>query len=69
MFYGLKLPVIKLKFELSSGGGMRKIGPWIQKSSKNAYENSWIVVQHDEVIHPEGGSPIQEAPLQMQKEN
>jgi 8-oxo-dGTP pyrophosphatase MutT (NUDIX family) len=58
VFHGLKLPVIKLKFELSSGGGMRKIGPWIQKSSKNVYENPWIVVQHDEVIHPDGSEGI-----------
>ena len=37
---------------------MKKIGPWIQKSSKDVYDNPWITVQHDEVIHPDGSEGI-----------
>ena len=34
------------------------IGPWIRKSSELKYENPWISVFHDEVIHPSGNPGI-----------
>lgn len=35
-----------------------KIGGWKVKSSRTAYENSWIKVSHDEVITPKGTDGI-----------
>jgi 8-oxo-dGTP pyrophosphatase MutT (NUDIX family) len=33
-------------------------GPWRRLSRQVAYENGWIVVWHDEVIHPDGNPGI-----------
>ena len=33
-------------------------GPWKRLSRRVAYENGWIVVWHDEVIHPDGNPGI-----------
>jgi 8-oxo-dGTP pyrophosphatase MutT (NUDIX family) len=33
-------------------------GPWTRLSRRVAYENGWIVVWHDEVIHPDGNRGI-----------
>jgi 8-oxo-dGTP pyrophosphatase MutT (NUDIX family) len=33
-------------------------GPWTRLSRRVAYENGWIVVWHDEVIHPDGNPGI-----------
>jgi 8-oxo-dGTP pyrophosphatase MutT (NUDIX family) len=32
----------------------RRNGPWTVRSSRVAYENPWVRVEHDEVTHPHG---------------
>jgi 8-oxo-dGTP pyrophosphatase MutT (NUDIX family) len=31
-----------------------RVGPWLRRSRRIAYENAWIRVLHDEVIRPDG---------------
>lgn len=34
--------------------GGEKIGPWTKLSSRQVYENPWIRVREDQVLHPDG---------------
>ena len=36
----------------------RKNGPWTVNSERSEYENPWIRVEHNEVIHPDGSDGI-----------
>jgi 8-oxo-dGTP pyrophosphatase MutT (NUDIX family) len=37
---------------------MKKIGPWTQKSTKIVYQNRWLSVREDQIIHPNGDEGI-----------
>lgn len=38
--------------------GAEQIGPWKRRSSRLAYENPWIRVHEDAVVHPDGSDGI-----------
>lgn len=35
-----------------------RVGPWVRRSRRTAYENPWIRVSHDEVTRPDGSPGI-----------
>ena len=38
--------------------GAERIGPWIRRSRRVAYDNPWITIWHDEVDRPDGSPGI-----------
>jgi 8-oxo-dGTP pyrophosphatase MutT (NUDIX family) len=41
-----------------TGEGGVRVGPWLRRSRRIAYENPWMTVFHDEVDHPDGTEGI-----------
>lgn len=31
-----------------------KVGPWLRRSRRTAYENEWLTIYHDDVVRPDG---------------
>lgn len=35
-----------------------KVGPWLRRSRRTAYENAWVTIYHDDVVRPDGADGV-----------
>jgi 8-oxo-dGTP pyrophosphatase MutT (NUDIX family) len=35
-----------------------KVGPWLRRSRRIAYENAWLTIYHDDVVRPDGADGV-----------
>ena len=42
----------------ASEGRAVKVGPWLRRARRTAYENAWLTLYHDDVVRPDGADGI-----------
>jgi 8-oxo-dGTP pyrophosphatase MutT (NUDIX family) len=40
------------------GEGAVKIGPWLRRARRTAYQNQWLTIYHDDVVRPDGADGV-----------
>jgi 8-oxo-dGTP pyrophosphatase MutT (NUDIX family) len=42
----------------ASREGPVKVGPWLRRARRTAYENAWVTIFHDDVVRPDGADGV-----------